>query len=369
MYTSTLFFSLLSLLYPSQCLSTTRLPITNVTSIPNLAENIAVRSNSHLLITSVTTPSIYTLDPSFPNTTTAQFPPIPGANGLGGITELRPDLFVVAAGLWNTTARRAAHGSAALWYVDFRNSSSTNSTGPLITYLASIPNAIAVNGITTAPGSDSIVLLAESAAGLIYAVDTAAKPPLVKVAVKSEYFAPEDAEVNPASLGINGIKSWSCEGEGDEETVGYVYFTGSASRVFGRVGMGRGAVATGPVEILANLTGDGTGDPASRPDDFALDTKGRAWVSLPRSSIVLVQQQRSNTSTSSRNSYSDAGPSWSVQTVANRTDTLQDPTSVAVGRGRWKDRLFVTTFRAEVSAGVLTFVGTIVGVDAGSYMK
>ena len=62
---------------------------------PNtVIENIAVRSNSHLLLTSESVPTLFTLDPHRPadNFSNPSLPPIlhtfPNATGLSGITEL-----------------------------------------------------------------------------------------------------------------------------------------------------------------------------------------------------------------------------------------------------------------------------------------
>lgn len=66
---------------------------------PTWVENLAVRSNGHLLLTLLSTPDLYQLDPNSGSTAGAKLVyHFPEYTGLCGIVEIENDVFAVVAG-------------------------------------------------------------------------------------------------------------------------------------------------------------------------------------------------------------------------------------------------------------------------------
>ncbi|OAG00023.1 uncharacterized protein CC84DRAFT_1076353, partial [Paraphaeosphaeria sporulosa] len=249
------------------------------------AENIAVRPNNHLLITSLSTSALHTLDPYGPNTTTL-LPPISNANGISGIAELQPDLFAVSAGLWNTTERRATNET--IWTIDFRQAP------PAFTKVVEIPETTILNGLTAIPGT-SIVLASDSAIGAIYSVDVGKRS--YAIAIQDPILTP----VGPApNLGVNGIEVHGSD----------LYFANSGRGVLGRFPINRAGRATGEAEVVAQFNASVN----SAIDDFAIDEGGIAYVAFHPNTIFKV------------------GRGGKTEVVVSGEGEVRDPTSLALGR-------------------------------------
>ncbi|KAF2000666.1 hypothetical protein P154DRAFT_575721 [Amniculicola lignicola CBS 123094] len=239
------------------------LRVRQVATLPSYIENIAVRSNGHLLLTSFpTTSSIYTLDPKVGQSSVSQLPPIEGANGITGITEVSPDVFAIAAANFSLTTGAPLNGSIAIWTIDF---------GPKIPVLRKIVNlnsALLLNGLTTIPGSPSLLLASDSFLGVIFRIDITQST--YDVGIQDTLFAPPQPLPN---VGINGIRT---RGK-------HIYFANYAKGVFGRVPISKTASATGAAEVLAQV------DPLKyKIDDFAIDEEGNAWVAAHPNALYLI---------------------------------------------------------------------------------
>jgi hypothetical protein len=81
-------------------------------------ENIAVRPSSKLLITSVLSPTLYTLDPTAANATLDEVHTFPNGNGLTGIVESRPDVYAIVASEFDAAVTMAIPGSVVIWSLD-----------------------------------------------------------------------------------------------------------------------------------------------------------------------------------------------------------------------------------------------------------
>lgn len=79
-------------------------------------ENLAVRQNSQILATSLSRYAIYLIDP-FEHIAEVVHQFAPG-NGVLGITETEPDLFVFATADVNLKTSTAVSGSAKIWKLD-----------------------------------------------------------------------------------------------------------------------------------------------------------------------------------------------------------------------------------------------------------
>ena len=216
-------------------------------------ENLAVRANGQLLVSFLTAPDLYQIDPS----STTEAPPVlihrfPGTGTLG-IAEIDKDVFAVAAG--NVTVTATIPGTYSVWKVDMRTFDAPSGSPATVAKIADIPEAQILNGATLLDQGSGIVLFADSIGGIVWGLDTRTgeyakvlDDPLMKPGA------------GPTSIGINGIRARN----------GSVYFTNSAQIVLARV----------PVHV-ANGTAAGAFEVVARPnasfvDDFALRPKDNA---------------------------------------------------------------------------------------------
>ncbi|KAJ7119259.1 hypothetical protein C8R43DRAFT_1035514 [Mycena crocata] len=285
-------------------------------------ENIAVRSSGELLLTSVMSPTLLTLNPKTINGTFDAVHTFPNSTGITGITEYQPGVFALVASMLNTTTRRATPGSVVIWKVDF------NSATPNVSALGGLPALSGANGLTSLPDLPDILLAADSAEGTVWQLDACSGT--ARLALSDLSMQPG---VPAPGLGINGLH---VKGS-------YLHFTnsvaGTLSRVKLSVSQNGFVVAAGAVEMLAKL------QPAGQaPDDFALDGQGRAWVTVHPGAVSLLAS----------GSEGSANASWSQAIVAgnaqgNDTGLIQ-PTSAAFGRGDSVEAqmLYVTTSAGQV---------------------
>ncbi|KAJ7328470.1 hypothetical protein DFH08DRAFT_1024008 [Mycena albidolilacea] len=199
-------------------------------------ENIAVRpSSGKLLLTSVLSPTLYTLDPTAANATLDEVYTFPNATALAGITESSP--------------------------------SGASTLPPALPFPESLPasHRALTNGLSATPGRLDIVLAADSAPGAAYEVDM--RTGAVRVLIEDAALAPG---APPPVFGVNCLHPHR----------GSLYFTNAALNTFGRVPLGGDG---GAPEVLV-ATGSGY-------DDFAFDTQGRAWVATHPGSVLLFYAQ------------------------------------------------------------------------------
>ncbi|KAL2047430.1 hypothetical protein ABVK25_011538 [Lepraria finkii] len=251
-------------------------------------ENLAVRSNGHLVLTASNQPNVYDMNPNARNAPPKPLPRIPGVTSLTGIVETAPDVFAVVAGNWSATFQ-GTPGSFSIWSVDF------NPSQPTVKRIASIPEADALNGITSLKGSPDIVLFADSALGAVRWLNVTSGE--YNVTIQSPLFT----NTSQIPIGINGIRTYD----------GHLYYLNSAQMTYGRVPLnvdGRGVA--GEVQILAR-----THLPAIF-DDFDMDWEGNAWVATHSNMLgqITVEGKQRN------------------MTGSGNTE-LVEPTSVQFGRG------------------------------------
>ncbi|CAI6339973.1 unnamed protein product [Periconia digitata] len=265
--------------------------VKQLTTYNGFLENIAVRHNGHLLITSLSTPSLLYIDPNTPNTTTP-LPPIPGANGISGITELSQDLFVVAAGIWNLTQQRATNIS--LWTIDFNPPSPPTEAVP--TKLLDMPSAALLNGLAAIPGTP-LVLASDSVAGVIYKIDVARKTH--SLAINDPILGIPD---QTQGLGVNGIKVHD----------GTLFFVNSFTGVLGRFRISRDdGTAIGNASVITRFDTD----VVSGIDDFDVHGNGDVYIAAHPDFVFRV-----------------GGEGGKVEVVVSG-EQVPDPTSLALGRG------------------------------------
>lgn len=254
---------------------------------PVTLENLAVRSNGHLVLTASDQPNVYYMNPNARNAPPKSLPPIPGVTSLTGIVETAPDVFAVVAGNWSASFQ-GTPGSFSIWSVDF------NPSQPTMKKIASIPEADALNGITALKGSPDIVLIADSALGAVRWLNVTSGEH--SVTIQSDLFT----NTNQVPIGINGIRTYD----------GHLYYLNSAQMTYGRVPLSVDGRVAGVVQILAT-----THLPAIF-DDFDMDWEGTAWVATHGnmlSQITVEGKQRNIT--------------------GSGNTEMVEPTSVQFGRG------------------------------------
>ncbi|KAJ6475607.1 hypothetical protein C8R45DRAFT_834474 [Mycena sanguinolenta] len=286
-------------------------------------ENVAGRTASDLLLTSVFSPTLFTLNSNVINGTLDPVHTFPNSTSLTGITEYLPGVFAVASSITNTTTRQSAPDSTVIWSVDF------NGQSPVVQPLAQLPGNASANGLTfirSPTSSEALVLAADSQAGVIRQINLVTGD--TRVVIQDASMLPDGP---PPALGINGVHvdQASCS----------LYFSTSAQGTFSRVAFrveDGNVVPVGAVGILANILSTG------QPDDFALDREGRAWVAVHPGALVLVSPPKHQ-----------AGNSTQLTVVGNAEGSdpgLVQPTSAAFGRGKMENILYVTTGGGQVVA-------------------
>ncbi|KAJ7689470.1 hypothetical protein B0H17DRAFT_877862, partial [Mycena rosella] len=263
-------------------------------------ENIAVRSTSDVLVTSVMSPSLHTLNPTTINGTLDIVHTFDNSTALTGITEYQPGVFAVVASILNVTTRRTAPGSVVIWSVDF------NPAVPAVKKICSLPDLLGANGISSFPDQPDTLLFADSDAGAVWQIN--ARTGATRLAIQDPAMVP--GAPAPA-LGINGLHAHD----------GFLYFSNSQLGTFSRVLL---AVKDGVVKAARNVEALTTIQPSGAGhayDDFAIDSHGRAWVTAHPGALSLLFPARNG--------------SWSqLNAVGNPNglpSVLIQPTSAAFG--------------------------------------
>ncbi|KAJ7716913.1 hypothetical protein DFH07DRAFT_1068294 [Mycena maculata] len=255
---------------------------------------------SKLLLTASSSPTLYTLDPTSTNATVDEVYTFPNSTGLTGIIEYQPDVYALVASALNTTTRKAAPGTVAIWRVDL------TSQTPAVTQVVVNPQITLLNGLLVVPGHPDVVLAAESVIG-----GDASSP----------------GEAPWPALGINGLHVRD----------GALYFTNSQLTTFARIPLrfAGGLVSqAGAAQVLGGV------QPTRVYDDFAFDRAGLAWVTKHPAALTLL--------------YPLGNGTWAEETAAGdpagNYTVFIEPTSAAFGRGSSaeEDTLYVVTAGGQV---------------------
>lgn len=288
-------------------------------------ENLAARSNGDLIITRQDTPEVWNVNPTtsiatllhtFANATTAF-----------GIDEYAPDVFAVATGKIEVLpVLRGFQGSFDVWSIDLRR----GIDDPVVELIARIDEARFLNGLTAINKQSNTVLVADSQAGLVWAVDTRAKTYRVAISDPTTMAPRADAQF---PLGINGVRVYK----------DLLYYTSDATAAVYRVPISSNGSAKGGIEFFAD---------AISPDDFAIDRKGTLYVTTnPSNSLEFVPA---------------SGVSGVVLVGGLNQTILAGATSAVFGRGSdCENVLFVCTSGGKAAPVNGTYVeaGKIVKIE------
>lgn len=314
----------------------TQPPIRNIYTFPNntFIENIAVRSNGKLLITSMSVPDLFSINPTDANPDATIIHTFPNATGISGIAEVTPDLFAVVTGIWDLAATRALPGTLAVWTINVAKNP------PKVTFVTSVADSTILNGLARHPANPHLLLAADSAAGAVWRIDLA-RGGAHDVAFASPLLAPTGSTPDGSHLGINGLRSALGASS-------HVYFTNSAQGFLGRVRVDWHGNQRGAIEVVSRSADAAAGVVY---DDVALDLKrGAVWVASHPSYAVRVKLN------------SGARPQ---QWIVNDTSLLLNPTSAALGRGSYRqERTLYVTNGGEFVGWDLVNEG-VVAIDLG----
>ena len=231
-------------------------------SVPHESpENVALRPNGDLLVTTTSSAVVYLINPN-ESTSSAQVAcKFPTGNATLGIVETQNDVFAVNVGDVNIATRGGTLGSFSVWSVDFSSGSDT----PTCKEIAAVPQANILNGMSHLPSAPNVVLSVDSESGDVYSIDTTTGA--VSVAIQSSSFG--------SGVGLNGIRA---DAPGDK-----LYFTNSATGAFGYIPIDQSGQATGSATTLNKDNAAGY-----TFDDFALDGQGNAYITNHPDAITEI---------------------------------------------------------------------------------
>lgn len=217
-------------------------------------ENIAIRSNGGVLVTVHNRNELVYVDPHYP----PQSKPAPAAviyrfdAGVSGIVEVEHDQFYVSVG---DIGKQGSYGVYRVDMSGFASDSHGNVTSNAdIKKVATVPNALFLNGSALLSREKGIILLADSIVGAVFALDV--KSGKVDTWLKDRQL--EKVTENPMMPGVNGIKIHK----------GHLYLSNTDTKKFLRVELLSNTIA-GKVEIVQEKL---------NVDDFAFDEDGSAYL-------------------------------------------------------------------------------------------
>ncbi|KAJ4232214.1 hypothetical protein NW759_002601 [Fusarium solani] len=226
--------------------------------LPNVwIENIALRSNGNLILTTFGNGDIYSVDPSIPEARVVA--KVKDIDALTGIAEVERDLFVVSGGIYDG-GTYFEEGSMKILLVDFRECGESHHGSPSVRPILEGKDAGVINGMTPLPHHQHIVLGAASWTGEIWRINT--KAHTSEVIMRDDLLAA--IPTGPYPLGVNGLKI----------SRGYLYFTNTGRQLFGRFKIDEFGNKIGDVQVIWQAPA-GT---KIAPDDFSLDQDGNAFV-------------------------------------------------------------------------------------------
>ncbi|KAH8683178.1 hypothetical protein BGZ60DRAFT_399572 [Tricladium varicosporioides] len=314
----------------SALLRKTVAPIRNIYTFgPGVfVENIAVRSNSQLLTTSMSVPQLYQIDPTVAVPTATAIYTFASNTGTSGIAEVLPDVFAVVTGIWDLANTRAVNNSINVWTVNLTGAS------PVVNNICNVVNTTIFNAISRIPGTPRLILAADSALGAVWRVDLLTG--VYGVAFSSPLFTPVSSATG-SNLGINGMQVKD----------GYLYFTNSAQGLFGKVAIDSQGNKVGDIQIISYS--NATSTTGLVYDDFSFDLSGNAWIAAHPAQAVKV---------------TPAG----VQTVVTNTTLFKNPTSAARGRGTGQRTTMYVTNGGEFASDFTLFNEGVVAIDVPQFL-
>ncbi|KAK5046704.1 hypothetical protein LTR84_007465 [Exophiala bonariae] len=247
-------------------------------------ENLVPRSeDGNFVATLLSAPEVYLLSSTnaFPPLLLAQFP---AKTSVLGVVELGHDVFYAVVGNFSVKTFASTPGSYGIFKIDLNGHavgankpghgklSKLTAKGVVVTKVADLPDAGLPNGLTVLNPNTGILLVADSAKGLVWSVNVFTGK--TAIAINDPSMAPNATLSGGLGLGINGLSFDS----------GYLYYDNSNTVTFYRIAVnsttGR---ATGPAQALADQEFANI-----FPDDFTLDFAGGIWFACEYGHIAYL---------------------------------------------------------------------------------
>ncbi|KAJ4308950.1 hypothetical protein N0V84_011785 [Fusarium piperis] len=245
--------------------------VRQLVELPGLfIENMAVRPNGNLILNTMGNGEIYSLDPSQNNPEAHVVAGIEGVNALTGITPVAKDVYAVAGGNLDFDKAQFHNGSMKIALVDFSTCGKSARDAASVEVVIQGADIGPVNGLTTLPYHQHIVLGADHIRGKIIRIDTIKRT--AEDVFQDDLLAPVPDPLYP--FGVNGIKIFKH----------HLYFTSTARRILGRIKIDQFGNKIGDAEIITQLPAGS----AAAPDDFAMDKHGNAYVTFWPNLLVKV---------------------------------------------------------------------------------
>ncbi|KAJ7309257.1 hypothetical protein DFH08DRAFT_1050413 [Mycena albidolilacea] len=162
----------------------TRLVLQSPTGL--FLENLAVRPNGKLLITSPESSTLHMLDPTAENPTFDEVYTFPNVT-LFGIAEVQPDVY------------GAVPGTIAIWRVDL-----SSGGPPVVKKAADVPDGVVLDGLGAVPGEPDLVLGADTAAGRVWQINL--RTGVVRIAAQDDIRKIQSCPIDErAAMGAYGV--------------------------------------------------------------------------------------------------------------------------------------------------------------------
>ncbi|KAK1750494.1 hypothetical protein QBC47DRAFT_393582 [Echria macrotheca] len=295
----------LSLASPTQAVRAPK--VTELLKFPNATriENFNVLPNGHLLVTTLSSSDVFTVDPDAPSPQPEKVVTLEGSKLLFGVTPLANGLYAISGGAASAIPNR--YEDSKIHIISLASKSAIDSI--------SVPDVEFLNGLVTLPKRPHVILGADSFGGRIVRIDTHTRETTIAWAHESLGWGTNSTGFQ---LGVNGIRIRD----------GYLYFSNARLGTFSRIRIDDDGKIIGKPKVIAYLPG--LEDGAHLFDDFDFDREGNAYVTAHPSSLVKIT------------------PGGKLTTVVggDGTTTLSAPTSAGFAKdGR---TLYVTSMTAQV---------------------
>lgn len=231
-------------------------------------DNIALRSDGSLLLTRLDVPEVWSVNTTSGNATLAYA--FPNVTSCFGISEIDNDVFAVVVGNFSTETYVPTAGSFSLQKLDFNNANVKGqervSDLAAVSMIAALPEAQALNGMTTFTEDSDLVLIADSPKGAVWKVNIESGE--YEVAMNHTTMMPAKGQALP--LGVNGLKYVD----------GYLYYSSTTRMEFCRVKVNDDATPAGEFEVIAS---------GFLPDNIDVTSNGTAYIATdPQNSVVRI---------------------------------------------------------------------------------
>jgi hypothetical protein len=176
-------------------------------------ENLVIRQNNQILVTVLSVPELWQVDPFHANSPATLVCRVPGATGLLGIVELQGDVFYAIAGNFTIATTESTSGSYSIWKIDIRSILRP----AIVSKLTDIPEAVFLNGMAVLNKSKGLVVIGDAGAGVVFTLD---------VGTGRYSKTIDDPTMKPTDsfpIGINGMKIRG----------GYLYYSTTAQELLG----------------------------------------------------------------------------------------------------------------------------------------